>query len=466
MMPVSTGWMRWPFTGLSAGLLVGGVATGLAFWLATGSMVHVLLVYSILVVMSLRPFPMMFGFEHATEFVLFLGFARRRLAARYLLDFFLRSLVHSIAIFLAWCATGIQEHPRLGLREPHLHLDAFVLVLCTQVLVRSTWVTLMTLPSATCLPKWVRDQFTGNSKLPWILILVPFVVSGSGIAMGLLVRNSSPLSLLPIALGSFLGLVVTTLSAEFSGGSRRARRTSYAKTTWRRPRHSPLAALGWFGLSRWVWASLILFLVPAGVAAAARIFWPSRVIEMESPVLMLGFWGLEAWLVILMWFGGKVYRWSASGASAEFLHMAGSSVPRLRRVKLATAGVIILLAAGIVFFVIPALDQARVPTYLATQFLRGSISLLFMAGAAQVLLRMNECPLAVRRGSAVTGADLARIAWGATCLLLVSGFVVERVGGIGLKEQTFPWMFAGGLLLFAPALALWVGASDESAGRG
>jgi hypothetical protein len=469
MMPPPIGWMRWPFMGLTASLLVGGVGTGLLFWIATDSLVPLIVGYALLVLCQLRPFPMMFGDENATEFVLFLGYDRRRLAARYLIEVLLHSVAHALGIFAVWRLAGSPDI--FGLSGLGLAWRVLAALVSLQLLVRSTWQGFMTLPFATCLPARVRDHWLGNAHAPLLLLCSPlvaiflsFLVVTAIFSAGILVVT------VPLSVLSFLGLAILVRSTEFSGSVRAPARESSSRTTWTKPRLAPVVAIFWTGLSRWVWASLILLLVPAGVAAAAQVFWPGRIVEIESPVLLLGLVGLEAWTILLMWFGGKIYRWSAAGPSAEFLHMAGLSVPGLRRIKLATGGLVMLLAIALVILGIPALDQANVAAYIFNSFLRGSISLLLLAGAAQALLRMNECPLAVRRDSMVTGDDLAWIAWAGMCLMLIATFLVERLGGVDLRKQAFPWTFAGGMLLFAPAFALWIvgwfRASDETAGRG
>jgi hypothetical protein len=435
----------------------------LVFWLTGDAAGWFLIPYLALWLASTGSLPHMYGSLEATELMLSLGCRRSDLARVYLQRIAGSGALHALAFTIAWTLRGFDGAWSLGLAGPGLFFKLFACIFSMQLLARSLCLIMINAPVATCFsPRW-RGCWTGDGRSFWRVLGTAgacLVVVGSPIAVVTWsIVAQEPMWIVLPALIYFLALALLVRTTEIASvlfswqapvSTRRRRFPS-------RTRPGALRALGWHGLSRWVWASGALLLTP-GLAILFVTYAVAGSNDGDEYLLVRGLWfGFAGWFVLLLIAGGKMFIWSSLGDSGETLRMAGLQPAYLRRFKLLVAAAILLGACGLAAIPFTGASTLGFRDDVAHFFTRSLGGFVVLAGAAHLLLWMNEGPVFAWKGRTFHGYEVAKAARAVICLVIVFVLVVERILKRDLEGGTAaPWPSYAGLALLASALILWI----------
>jgi hypothetical protein len=404
-----------------------------------------------------------FARTEATEWMMGLGWDRRRLAFRFSLDLFWWSLVHALggACLLALVPKFTLFHQSEWGQSRGV-LEIGLAIFLVQLTARSAFAIVANADRSTILPPRMMDAFGGTyvsiwANVAWFLLglLMLGVLVVAPIALVALTRSFLWLAV-PAALylrlahalaasSEFVrkatppvdpwGLPVAApgpaLPREFFGGLRSDRAAA-----------APLRGLLWDGMGRGMRRILLLLL---GVLAGVGVWWietPAGDREIPQRFFALLVTSILAFFVIA---GQKVFAWTRSDDAVEYLFVRGVTLRTLDRVRMTWGMLVTGAALGAIGLFHLWLRESR------GEFFFPFWALGLYVGAA-LLLECNRRALPRRFLRLASYADLGRI------LRLSWWFLYALFGGIGgwlLGAQSRGWL-AIGLILFVPALMAWL----------
>jgi hypothetical protein len=397
-----------------------------------------------------------------TEWLMGLGLDRRGLAFRFALDLLWWSLVHAVGgagliaavpkftLFRQW-----EGGPMEGV------LQVGMAIFLVQLTARSVFAIVAQGDRSTLLPARMMDAFGGSyssfgSRVGWfflgLLMLAVLVVAPVAVvavthsflwmavpaalylrlahalaASSEFVRRTTPAVdewVLPVAAPG------PTLPREFFGGLRSDRAAA-----------APLRGLLWYGLGR---GMRFLLLGLLGLLLGTGVWWIATIPQdRELPQIFMA--TLAAVIVVFFVIAGqKIFAWTRSDDSVEYLFVRGVTLRTMDRVRMTWA----ILVTGMVLGAMGVVQH-----WMREK--KGGYSPLwgvgFYAGAA-LLLECNRRALPRRILRCASISDLGRI------LRVGWWFIYPVVGAMGgpfLGAESFVWV-AVSLVLFVPALLAWL----------